>query len=151
MRTLSALVCGVLFGVGLAIAGMTNPAKVLAFLDVAGAWDPTLALVMGAALAVSTLGVAIAGRLDRPWLAETFAIPTRRDLDPRLIGGAMLFGVGWGLVGLCPGPALANLGRGSGEIGIFVVAMVVGIAWVRLAPRFSAAKKDSADALAEGT
>lgn len=135
MRAVVALVCGVVFGAGLAIAGMTNPAKVLAFLDLAGAWDPTLAFVMGGALAVSAVGYAIARRRPRPWLADAFAIPTLQDLDARLLGGAALFGVGWGLVGLCPGPALASLARGSADVIVFVAAMVAGVLAHRLATR----------------
>jgi hypothetical protein len=133
MQALVAGICGLVFGVGLAVSGMTNPAKVLAFLDVAGAWDPTLACVMGGALAVSAAGVAIARRSARPWLAAQFGFPTRRDLDRDLILGAALFGVGWGLVGLCPGPALANLWRGSGDLLLFVAAMLAGVALQRLA------------------
>ena len=133
MQRLAAGLCGVVFGAGLAISGMTNPAKVLAFLDVFGSWDPTLAFVMGAALAVSALGYALARGRTRPWLADAFAIPTRRDLDVQLIGGAALFGVGWGLVGLCPGPALANLSRGSGEIVVFASAMMAGVVLHRVA------------------
>jgi uncharacterized membrane protein YedE/YeeE len=127
MQAMIALLCGVVFGVGLAISGMTNPAKVMGFLDVAGDWDPTLAFVMGGALAVSSVGFAIARRSVRPWLAATFALPARNDLDAQLIGGAALFGIGWGLVGLCPGPALANLARGSPQIHVFVGAMLVGV------------------------
>jgi uncharacterized membrane protein YedE/YeeE len=133
MQTLAAGLCGAVFGVGLAVSGMTNPAKVLAFLDVFGRWDPTLALVMGSALAVAAGGYALARGRSRPFFADAFAIPTRRDLDPQLIGGAALFGVGWGLVGLCPGPALANLCRGSFEIAIFVAAMIAGVALHRFA------------------
>jgi uncharacterized membrane protein YedE/YeeE len=135
MKSVVAGVCGLTFGAGLSISGMTNPAKVLAFLDVAGAWDPSLALVMCGALAVSTAGYLVARRRDRAWLGESFAFPTKQDLDPKLLGGAALFGVGWGLVGLCPGPALANLFRGSTEILLFVGAMVVGIAGFRLLTR----------------
>ena len=127
MQRLAAGACGVVFGAGLALSGMTNPAKVLAFLDVFGRWDPTLALVMGAALAVSALGYALARGASRPWFAEVFALPTRRDIDARLIGGAALFGVGWGLVGLCPGPALASLSRGSGEVLVFAGAMIAAV------------------------
>ena len=127
MQSVIAGVCGIVFGAGLAISGMTNPAKVLAFLDVFGRWDPTLAFVMGSALVVSAIGSALARRRPRPWLSEAFAIPTRRDLDPQLLGGAALFGVGWGLVGLCPGPALADLYRGSTEVTIFVGALMAGI------------------------
>lgn len=126
MKTLVALMCGLVFGVGLAVSGMTNPAKVLAFLDVAGSWDPTLALVMGGALAVSAAGYALARRQPHPWLADAFAIPTLRDLDARLLGGAAIFGIGWGMVGLCPGPALANLFRGNAEVALFVAALIAG-------------------------
>ena len=135
MQALVALVCGVVFGAGLAISGMTNPGKVLAFLDVAGAWDPTLLCVMGGALAVSAAGYAVARHRVRPWLAETFAIPTRQDLDPRLLGGAVLFGVGWGLVGICPGPAIANLARGSTDVYVFVAALLAGVIAHRVATR----------------
>jgi hypothetical protein len=127
MQRIAAGLCGVVFGAGLSLSGMTNPAKVLAFLDVSGRWDPTLALVMGAALSVSALGYALAREVSRPWFAEVFAIPTRLDIDARLIGGAALFGVGWGLVGLCPGPAIASLGRGSSEVLVFAGAMIAAI------------------------
>jgi len=133
MQRLAAGLCGVVFGAGLAISGMTNPAKVLAFLDVFGRWDPTLAFVMGGALAVTASGYVLARGRARPWLAETFAIPTRSDIDARLLGGAALFGAGWGIVGLCPGPALANLSRGSVEIDIFVGAMIAGVVLYRVA------------------
>jgi uncharacterized membrane protein YedE/YeeE len=135
MRAVSALGFGFVFGAGLAVSGMTNPAKVLAFLDVFGAWDPTLAVVMGSALAVSATGYFVAGGRDRTWLGDALSIPTRRDIDTSLLGGATLFGVGWGLVGLCPGPALANLFRESAEIGTFVAAMVAGVAGYRLVTR----------------
>jgi uncharacterized membrane protein YedE/YeeE len=127
MQALLAMGCGVLFGAGLAVSGMTNPAKVLGFLDFLGAWDATLAFVMGGAVAVSAIGFAWARRRERPWLAERFSLPTRREIDADLVSGAVLFGVGWGLVGLCPGPALANLVRGSSEILVFVVAMAAGV------------------------
>lgn len=135
MQAVISLVCGVVFGAGLAISGMTNPAKVLNFLDVTGAWDPTLACVMGGALAVSALGYAVAGRRARPWLAGAFALPTRSDLDPQLVAGAVLFGVGWGLVGLCPGPAVASLVRGSPQVLLFALAMLAGVALHRVPAR----------------
>jgi uncharacterized membrane protein YedE/YeeE len=135
VRTWISLFCGVLFGVGLAVSGMTNPAKVLAFLDVAGHWDPTLAFVMGGALGISAAGYQLARRRDRTWLGGEFGFPTRSDLDPALLGGAALFGIGWGLVGLCPGPALADLARLSGEIGWFVGSMGVGVVGYRYATR----------------
>jgi hypothetical protein len=130
-RALFSGVAGVVFGAGLAVSGMTNPAKVQNFLDVFGRFDPTLAFVLGAALAVSAPAFALARRRERPWLGESFALPTRRDVDARLVGGAALFGVGWGLVGLCPGPALASLFRGASELVVFVAAMTAGVALYR--------------------
>ena len=126
-QVFAALASGLVFGAGLALAGMTNPAKVLAFLDIAGAWDPTLALVMGSALAVNAAAYALTRRRAKPLFAETFALPTRSDLDARLLGGAALFGIGWALVGLCPGPALASLARGESEVWVFAAAMAVGM------------------------
>jgi len=132
MRSLAAAICGIVFGAGLAVSGMTNPAKVLGFLDFTGRWDPTLAFVMGGALAVSAVGFAVVRRSARPWFAEAFSLPARRDFDRDLIVGAALFGVGWGLVGLCPGPALASLWRTSGEVFLFVGAMLGGVLLHRL-------------------
>lgn len=127
MRVLVDALCGVIFGAGLAVAGMTNPAKVLGFLDIAGKWDPTLAFVMGGALVVTASGYAAVRGTLRPWLSETFAVPTRSDVDRDLLLGAALFGVGWGMVGLCPGPAIANLLRGSPENLVFFTAMLGGV------------------------
>ena len=137
MQTIVALGCGILFGAGLTIAGMTNPAKVLGFLDVFGQFDPTLAVVMGSALLVTVPGFALARRRARPWLAERFRLPTRRDIDARLVLGSLLFGVGWGLVGLCPGPALANLSRASAGVFIFVGSMMAAILLQRLMSRLA--------------
>lgn len=130
----SAFAAGLLFGLGLIVSQMVNPAKVLGFLDIFGAWDPSLALVMGGAVAVSALGYVVARRRGVPVLAPRLEIPTRRDLDPRLIGGAALFGIGWGLVGLCPGPALIGLTFGPWPVFVFVAAMIVGMAIFRLVP-----------------
>jgi uncharacterized membrane protein YedE/YeeE len=130
---LAALGSGLVFGAGLALSDMTNPAKVQNFLDLLGTWDPSLALVMGGALAVSALGYRIARRRGSPLLATRFSIPTRRELDLELLAGAALFGVGWGIGGLCPGPALAGLLQGVAGVYIFVAAMLGGIAlhrWV---------------------
>jgi uncharacterized membrane protein YedE/YeeE len=127
MKQFLALLFGCIFGGGLQVSGMTNPAKVLAFLDVMGSWDPTLAFVMGAALVVSATGFLLVRAREESWLGESFAIPTSTDLDASLLAGAALFGIGWGLVGLCPGPALANLYRGSFESTVFVVAMIAGV------------------------
>jgi uncharacterized membrane protein YedE/YeeE len=130
----SAFVSGLLFGLGLIVSQMVNPAKVLGFLDIFGNWDPSLAFVMGGAVAVSALGYVIAKRRGVPVLAPRLEIPTRRDLEPRLIGGAALFGIGWGLVGLCPGPALTALTFGPWQVFVFVAAMIAGMALFRLVP-----------------
>ena len=125
-----ALAAGLLFGAGLALGGMTDPGKVIAFLDVAGRWDPSLAFVMGSALLITFPVFAWVRRSDKPLFAERFQLPNRRDLDPPLLIGAALFGIGWGIAGLCPGPAVANLASGSGEVLLFVVAMIAGM-WLR--------------------
>jgi uncharacterized membrane protein YedE/YeeE len=123
---ISAFLIGALFGLGLAVAEMTDPARVIGFLDVAGRWDATLLLVMGAALAVSFPLFPLVLKRPHPLLAATFALPTATRLDARLVLGAALFGVGWGLAGLCPGPALANLASGSRAVVLFVIAMIGG-------------------------
>jgi len=122
-----ALLLGLLFGSGLAVAQMTDPAKVLAFLDFFGAWDPTLAFVLGGAIATAAPGFWLARRLGRPVLGGALQVPTRRDIDPPLIAGAVLFGVGWGLVGLCPGPAIASISAGLPEAYVFLAAMSAGM------------------------
>jgi uncharacterized protein len=136
IRSLVALAAGILFGLGLAISQMVNPAKVLAFLDIgaaapglAGAWDPSLALVMGGALAVTMLGYRLALRRPEPVLGGAFQLPQATHIDRRLVGGAAIFGVGWGLVGFCPGPAIASLAFGLHQSFIFVAAMLAG-AWL---------------------
>ncbi len=129
---LSGLIVGVIFGAGLALSDMVNPARVQAFLDVAGAWDPTLALVMGAALVPSAIAYLIRRRMARPLLSEAFRIPESRTLDRRLLIGAALFGIGWGLVGFCPGPAIASLVLGAWQPWLFVAAMLAGMALHRL-------------------
>lgn len=134
LRPAVALVSGLLFGLGLAISGMMDPVKVLGFLDVAGRWDPSLAFVLGGAVGVSAIGYVVAARMAKPAMASRFDIPTTRTVDARLVGGATLFGIGWGLVGLCPGPALAALTLGLPSIGVFVVAMFVGMVLFRLTP-----------------
>ncbi|MCW5713865.1 MAG: YeeE/YedE family protein [Bauldia sp.] len=122
--------CGLLFGIGLAIAQMTDPEKVKAFLDVAaifdGTWDASLAFVMGAGLLVMVAFYRLGGRRDAPVLASAFVWPKRGDVDRQLVLGSTLFGVGWGLSGLCPGPAIAVLGLAPGEFALFVVAMLAG-------------------------
>jgi uncharacterized protein len=131
MRAALALLSGLLFGAGLAISGMMDPARVRGFLDVAGAWDPTLAFVMGGALLVMAVAWFVQRRMARPVADEAFALPGTRRLDTRLLGGAALFGIGWGLAGLCPGPAIASLTVHPRPAAIFVVAMVAGMALFR--------------------
>lgn len=132
MKTISlALFVGIVFGAGLELSQMTNPAKVQNFLDPFGSFDASLAFVMGAALLASTIGIGIARRCSRPWFAATFAWPDRTDLDVRLLGGAALFGIGWGLAGFCPGPALANLYRADTQVLLFVAAMLLGLGTYR--------------------
>ena len=111
---------------------MTDPARVRGFLDLFGAWDPTLAFVMGGAVIVMAVAWRGVGRMRQPWLADAFHLPTRADLTPRLIGGAALFGVGWGIAGLCPGPGIAALVIEPMSAAVFVAAMLVGMAAVRL-------------------
>jgi uncharacterized membrane protein YedE/YeeE len=122
-----AFICGLIFGLGLVISQMSNPAKVLNFLDFAGAWDPSLAFVMGGAVAVAAIGFGLARSWKAPLLAESFHLPRKTDIDARLLCGAALFGIGWGLVGLCPGPALTALAFGRREPLLFVAAMIVGM------------------------
>lgn len=126
MQLLIALIAGVLFGLGLTISGMTDPQRVLGFLDVAGDWDPTLAFVMGGALLVTLPAFQWLPKRGAPLTGGRFHIPTRRDLDGRLLGGSAIFGLGWGLAGLCPGPALTGLVSGVPEVAAFVLAMLAG-------------------------
>ena len=128
MQMIASLLCGLVFGAGLLISGMVQPTKVLGFLDIFGAWDPSLAVVMAAALAVSVPGFMLANGRPQPLFAAKSYWPTRRDIDRPLIVGAALFGAGWGLVGLCPGPALESLATRSPGIIVFVAAMAGGMA-----------------------
>lgn len=129
-----AFAAGSLFGLGLTISRMIDPAKVLGFLDVSGDWDPSLALVMAGALFVMAIGYRVASARRTPWLASAFQVPTRRDVDARLATGAVIFGVGWGLVGFCPGPAISGLALGRYEVFVFVLAMLLGMAANRYGP-----------------
>lgn len=130
-RALTALLAGVLFGLGFGVSGLVNPAKVQAFLDVAGNWDPSLAFVMAAAVAVTLLGYRLAIGRGRPLLDSAFALPTSTHLDVRLLGGSALFGVGWGLVGACPGPAVSAASFGAVKPLAFVAAMAAGMILAR--------------------
>jgi uncharacterized membrane protein YedE/YeeE len=127
LRLLSSLFAGLIFGLGLVISGMINPAKVQNFLDITGSWDPSLAFVMGAALIVTGIGFALLRKSDKPLFDARFQWPTRSDIDPRLVSGSALFGTGWGLAGFCPGPAISAAALGLAPVYIFLAAMVAGI------------------------
>jgi uncharacterized membrane protein YedE/YeeE len=127
MRYVFALMAGLVFGLGLIAGGMTDPAKVKGFLDLFGAWDPSLAFVMGGAIAVGVFAFKAARRQPRAWSGDAIEIPSSTVIDGRLIGGGVLFGIGWGIAGFCPGPALVALGGGMVEAGAFVAAMLVGM------------------------
>lgn len=139
-RLLVAIASSLLFGLGLTVSGMINPAKVLGFLDLAGDWDPSLAFVMAGAIPVAALGFALARRRPAPLCATTFSGPTKTRVDARLVVGAVLFGVGWGLVGYCPGSALASLGFGGWRALLFVAAMLVGMGAFQAFDRAAAAR-----------
>ena len=124
---LTALFVGIIFGAGLVLSDMVNPARVQAFLDVAGRWDPTLIFVMGAAIIPSAIAYLLRRRMDRPAFADSFAIPESRMIDRPLLAGAALFGIGWGLVGFCPGPAISGLVLGYWQPWLFVAAMLTGM------------------------
>jgi uncharacterized membrane protein YedE/YeeE len=136
---LAALLSGLLFGAGLVVSQMVDPAKVQGFLDFggipAGAWDPSLAFVMAGALAITAPGYWLVLRRKAPLAAPKFLVPTRKDIDARLVGGAALFGIGWGLAGYCPGPAVAALAFGRAETAVFVVAMLAGMGLFSLRER----------------
>jgi len=126
MREVASLICGALFGLGLAISGMINPAKVIGFLDITGAWDPSLAFVMGGGVLVTVIAFRFILKRPSPVLAGSFQLPTRQDFDKHLTTGAAIFGIGWGLAGLCPGPAIASLAFMDVSIVVFVIALIAG-------------------------
>lgn len=136
MYALSSFIAGLVFGLGLLVSRMANPAKVLGFLDLAGAWDPSLAFVMVGAVAIGAVAFAIASRRTSSWLGMPMALPATRTIDGRLVGGSLLFGIGWGLAGFCPGPALVALGAGIGKAFVFVAAMLAGMLAFELLERF---------------
>jgi uncharacterized membrane protein YedE/YeeE len=135
MAILIQFAIGLIFGLGLIISGMSNPAKVLNFLDVggipAGTWDASLAFVMAGAVTVTFIGFSRVLKLARPFFADRFYVPTRNDIDPKIVVGPVIFGIGWGMAGFCPGPALTALGFGSASAFIFVAAMFAGMALAR--------------------
>ena len=132
MRAVVALIAGIIFGIGILISGMASPAKVLNFFDVTGAWDPSLMFVMGGALLTTLLGYRLIFMQGRPLLSNHFHLPDRSDLDLRLIVGAAIFGIGWGITGFCPGGALPAVGTGRAEVLLFVVGLIGGLVATRL-------------------
>jgi len=126
-RLASSLIAGLVFGLGLTVSGMINPAKVLNFLDIAGAWDPSLAFVMGGAIVVTFIGYRLAFASGRPLFDRSYFLPTLTAIDARLVGGSAIFGIGWGLGGLCPGPAISSLSIGGMGTYVFVAAMLAGM------------------------
>ena len=127
MRIVLAFIAGLVFGLGLLLSGMADPAKVLGFLDLAGAWDPSLAFVMAGAIAVGALAFALARRRTEALLGDAMQWPSATAIDRRLVAGSLMFGAGWGLAGFCPGPALVALGLGAPQAVVFVVAMLAGM------------------------
>ena len=149
MNRVSPFLAGLLFGLGLCLSGMTDPQKVLGFLDLAGAWDPSLAFVMVGAIAVAFIAFRIASRLASTFSGHAFQLPTSKTIDARLVGGSALFGISWGLAGLCPGPAIVNLGYLNPSAALFVLAMVAGMA-VRAAIATPAPAQSVEPALEDG-
>jgi uncharacterized membrane protein YedE/YeeE len=127
MNALSAFAAGLVFGIGLILSGMTDPGKVIGFLDVAGRWDPSLAFVMGGAILVGFFAFRLAGARGKAFLGGAMHLPQRRDIDARLVAGSVVFGLGWGLAGFCPGPALVAFGAGIDQAALFVAAMLAGM------------------------
>jgi len=135
MSALGAFLAGLVFGVGLILSGMTDPGKVIGFLDIAGNWDPSLAFVMGGAVLIGFFAFRLAGQRARGFLGGAMELPRRRDIDARLVGGSIVFGVGWGLAGFCPGPALVSFGSGQDKAVVFVAAMLAGMLVYTIAER----------------
>ncbi|RVU45414.1 DUF6691 family protein [Rubrivivax rivuli] len=133
MNRVSEFLVGLLFGLGLLLSGMTDPGKVLSFLDLFGAWDPSLAFVMGGAIAVGLFAFALAKKRSTAFLGGAMQLPTSKDIDRRLVLGGVTFGVGWGLAGFCPGPGLVSLAAGQPKAAVFVAAMVAGMLVFELA------------------
>ena len=131
----TSLLAGLVFGLGLIVSGMANPAKVLGFLDLAGAWDPSLAFVMAGAIAVGTVAFAVARKRTLSFLGTAMKLPTSRDIDRRLVIGSLMFGIGWGIAGFCPGPGLVTLGMGEVKALVFVAAMLAGMGLFELMER----------------
>jgi len=141
MHRLTEFLVGLLFGIGLILSGMTDPGKVTGFLDPAGAWDPSLALVMGGAIGVGVFGFALARRRTTAFLGGAMQLPAGNPIDRRLVAGSLVFGAGWGLAGFCPGPALVSLGAGHWQALVFTGAMLAGMAVHALGERTAAPVK----------
>lgn len=135
MQIIMALIVGLIFGIGLIVSGMTDPSKVIGFLDLAGAWDPSLGLVMAGAILVGLLAFRLAAGRERALLGDVMRLPTATQIDRRLVLGSLAFGAGWGIAGYCPGPALASLASGSAKPLIFSAAMLTGMALFELIER----------------
>jgi hypothetical protein len=147
MYAVFAFVAGLVFGIGLLVSGMVNPAKVLGFLDLTGRWDPSLALVMAGAVAIGAIGFAVSGRRTTTVLGTPILLPTARTIDRRLVVGGAVFGVGWGLAGFCPGPAVVALGAGQTKAIVFIAAMMAGMLafeWIERMRAPSPARLESA-------
>lgn len=140
MKLIFALITGLVFGTGIAISGMMDPAKVLNFFDLAGTWDPSLAFVMGGALVVTFFGYRLAWKRTAPLFGGRFQVPTGTDIDMKLVSGSALFGIGWGIAGFCPGAAIPALGTGRWEVALFLVAVVAGFYARRLLSSVGPAK-----------
>lgn len=141
MAMLFSLLAGLVFGIGLIVSGMANPAKVLGFLDLTGSWDPSLAFVMAGAIAVGAVAFTVARRRASSFLGLPMKLPTADKIDRRLIVGGLLFGIGWGLAGFCPGPALVALGMGQPKAVVFVMAMLAGMGLFEVLERRSGARR----------
>lgn len=144
MQLAMSFISGLTFGLGLILSGMTNPAKVIGFLDLAGQWDPSLGFVMGGAVLASTLAFRIAGKRPKSLLGSPMRLPTARQIDRRLVLGGLTFGAGWGLAGFCPGPALASLAIAGAKPLIFTAAMLAGMAIYEVQDRLSLSRKQKA-------
>ena len=140
MRTVVGFLCGLIFGVGLVVSGMSNPAKVLNFLDITGTWDPSLAFVMGGAVLVTFIGYRLVLNRSAPVMSEVFHLPTKKDVDSQLLTGASIFGIGWGLGGFCPGPAFTAVPLMSTGIIAFFPALLIGMWAGRMAPTLLSAR-----------
>lgn len=144
MRLVVLYLIGLVFGVGISVSGMANPAKVLNFFDIAGTWDPSLIFVMGGALVTTFIGYRLVFRRPAPVLEPTFQVPTSRVIDMKLVGGSALFGIGWGIAGFCPGGALPALGTGRWEVFAFTAALIAGIFLARVLQSIAVGNKPAA-------